>query len=624
MVGGGKGFIGDAMAEGGEVEGLRGAGEAAFLDASEEEDLLHEVGHAAGIVADGGEVLTAFLRIQAIEVAIEEASGGGDDAEGGPELMGDHGHEILAELAELTFGFEGVDQFGFGAFALDGEGDLFGDEGEDLLGVGSVGIGVVVILDHHGADDLAVEAEGDAEPDGGGGAHFAVPGIAGGFVESWGGGAEHFLAGGAEETAGAEDVGGHAAAEATGRGWGIHVIAPIDGMVEAGFAIAEEQVEIPGRHEAGDDFVDAGVEVVEVGGLVDGFGDEPDRLEGGFAALAFGDFAVEGAIGISEFAGAFEDAFFEVGIEVADGLVGDATLADVGDDAVHPGDAGGIGIAVGTGADEAPEGGTIGAAEFDFLLAEAAMAVEQVEESGAVGGSGVEVFAGEGIQDVEGGITEELEVGVIDEAEATVGGGAVDAFADIAGDGIEELLAFADGVLGLAAFGLVVMEADHFAEGALVVHDGEKDGADPADLGACGALDDIRDGGHLDDVPGEGGLEVIGEAGGGELGILEDIELGGLFGGEPEQSAPGGVDLKGPAFGGKDLQALGRLLEEHGPAMGIGRAAGRAAGRGKGIGRNHRGEVSGMWAYGNAEVGLGCPLWGISGRVGDGLEQAAL
>lgn len=617
LIGGGQGFIGDAVAEGREVEGLRGTGEAAFLDASEEEDLFHEPGHAAGVFADGGEVFAAFLGLETVEVAIEEAGGGGDDAERGAEFVGDHGHEALAELTELAFAFEGMEEFGFGAFALDGEGDLFGDEGEDLLGLGAVGLGVVVILDHHGADDLAVEAEGDTEPHGGGCAHFAVPGVAGGFVESGGCGTEHFVAGGAEESAGAQDEGGHAAAEATGWGWWIHVIPPIDSVVEAGFAVAEDEVEIPGWHEAGDDFVDTGVEVVEVGGLVDGFGDEPDGLEGGFAALAFGDFAVEGSVGIGEFAGSVEDPFLEVGIEVADGLVGDATFADIGDDAVHPGDAGGIGIAMGAGADEAPEGGAIGAAEFDFLLAEAAVAMEQVEEPGAVGGSRVEVFAGEGVQGVEGGITEEFEVGIIDEAESSVGGGAIDAFADIASDGIEELLAFADGVFGLAAFGLIVVEADHLAEGALVIHHGEEDGADPADLGAGGALDHVGDGRHLNDIPGEGGVEMIGESGGGELGILEDVKLGGLFGGEAEQAAPGGVHLEGAAFGREDLQALGRLLEEHGPAMGIGRAAGRRIG----VGRNHGERVAGSGSTGIPKsVGGRVPPSGHIGWEGGGVR----
>ncbi len=55
-----------------------------------------------------------------------------------------------------------------GAFAFDGDGGLGGDVAEDLFLFFGVGLVVVVILDRHDADGLALDGEGDAEPDGGG------------------------------------------------------------------------------------------------------------------------------------------------------------------------------------------------------------------------------------------------------------------------------------------------------------------------------------------------------------------------------------------------------------------------------------------------------------------------
>lgn len=53
------------------------------------------------------------------------------------KLVGDDGHEV-AQLAELAFAFERVNEFAFGTFALDGERDLTGDKCQDLLFVFAV------------------------------------------------------------------------------------------------------------------------------------------------------------------------------------------------------------------------------------------------------------------------------------------------------------------------------------------------------------------------------------------------------------------------------------------------------------------------------------------------------
>jgi len=82
--------------------------------------------------------------------------------------VGDEVGEVGLEADEFAFLFEGALDFLAGAFAVDGEGGLVGDEGKDLFVLVVEGGGVVMILDGHDADGLAADQKGGTEPDAGG------------------------------------------------------------------------------------------------------------------------------------------------------------------------------------------------------------------------------------------------------------------------------------------------------------------------------------------------------------------------------------------------------------------------------------------------------------------------
>src|SRR4030095_12244118 len=67
----------------------------------------------------------------------------------------------LEECTELLFAFT---HRLFGAFSLDGDGDLFGDKGEDLLLVLAVSLLVGIILDCQGAQGVAAGLEWCTQP----------------------------------------------------------------------------------------------------------------------------------------------------------------------------------------------------------------------------------------------------------------------------------------------------------------------------------------------------------------------------------------------------------------------------------------------------------------------------
>lgn len=118
-------FLGDTAGEAGEVGGRGAEVEFAGFGASEDQHFLHESGHASGALRDVEEVFVSAFRREAIEVVFENFGGTQNDAEGGAELVGDHGDEAAFQFAEFAFLGEGSEEFLFGAFA---GGD---DEAED-------------------------------------------------------------------------------------------------------------------------------------------------------------------------------------------------------------------------------------------------------------------------------------------------------------------------------------------------------------------------------------------------------------------------------------------------------------------------------------------------------------
>jgi len=153
-------------------------------------------------------MFVSTFRGEAVEVIFEDFGGTEDDAEGGSELVGDHGDEAAFQFAEFAFLGEGTEKFllrsfaggddetedeeaGFSvefdrvgrhqdhffvmiteflllAFAPDGEGRLAGDEGQESFVVLVECLGIVLILDGHDTESAAFDGERDAEPDGGG------------------------------------------------------------------------------------------------------------------------------------------------------------------------------------------------------------------------------------------------------------------------------------------------------------------------------------------------------------------------------------------------------------------------------------------------------------------------
>jgi len=307
-------FVGDAAAEGREVDGAGLEGELAGLDAAQKKDFVDKACHVAGGVCDVVEVFRPARGFESVEVGFEHLSGGEDDADGGAELVGDEVGEVGLEADEFPLLFEGALKFLFRSFALDGEGGLIGDEREDLLVLGAEGGGVVVVLHGHDADGLATDDERDAEPDGSWGAALD---ILAGRLE-----AGDFLEIGEAGAPGAEDVFGDAwVALARSRGW-VDFVDVVGEVEEAGIAIEKGDVEIPGGHQGADDLMDAPVKGGEVVGLVHRLRDLVEGLLDPFGTGAFGDLFLEAGIGGLDFGGAFVDAAFQVTVKGAQGFLG--------------------------------------------------------------------------------------------------------------------------------------------------------------------------------------------------------------------------------------------------------------------------------------------------------------
>jgi hypothetical protein len=244
--------------------------------------------------------------------------------------VGDEVGEVGFEADEFAFLFEGALDFLAGAFAVDGEGGLIGDEGEDLFVFVVECGGVVVILDGHDANGQAANEERGAEPDDG---RNAGGDVLAGPLEVL-----DFVGGGEEGASGTEDVFGDAGVIAAWRRRGIDYVDVVGEGDEAGSLVLEGDVEVPGGHEGADDFMDALVEGLEVTGLMDGFGDLVEGLLDALGAGAVGDFALESVVGGLELGGAFCDALFELDVEGAEGLFGADADEFVGEEGGDGGD----------------------------------------------------------------------------------------------------------------------------------------------------------------------------------------------------------------------------------------------------------------------------------------------